>query len=85
MSPSSILYRETLTQPKEGTKQSIELPESATTVETMLDEMYGTYNSTTGSLFTNFALRLEIEKEHVMSQLLALFIASDKVGITKPV
>jgi len=79
------LYRETLTQPKEGTKQSIELPESATTVETMLDEMYGTYNSTTGSLFTNFALRLEIEKEHVMSQLLALFIASDKVGITKPV
>jgi hypothetical protein len=59
--------------------QSIELPESAQTVGALLDEMYETYNSTTGSLFTNFALRPEIEKEQAMTQLLELFIACDKV------
>ena len=46
----------------------------------MLDEIYGTYNSTTRSLFTGFVLRSEIEKECVLNDLLDLFIASDKVG-----
>lgn len=65
---------------QESVKRSIELPESAQTVAALLDEMYETYNSTTGSLFTNFALRLEIEKERSMTQLLDLFIACDKVS-----
>jgi histone acetyltransferase HTATIP len=46
----------------------------------MLDEIYGTYNSTTGSLFTGFVLRSEIEKERVLNDMLDLFIAADKVG-----
>jgi histone acetyltransferase HTATIP len=41
--------------------------------------VYDTYNSTTGSIFTSFALRPEIEKERTMAQLLDLFVASDKV------
>jgi hypothetical protein len=43
--------------------------------------MYDTYNSTTGSIFTNFALCPCIEKERIMAQLLDLFIASDKVSL----
>jgi histone acetyltransferase HTATIP len=50
----------------------------------MLDEIYGTYNSTTGSLFTGFVLRSEIEKERVLNDLLDLFIAADKVGDISP-
>jgi histone acetyltransferase HTATIP len=45
----------------------------------MLDEMYDTYNSTTGSLFTGFVLRPEMEKERVLNDLLDLFVATDKV------
>jgi hypothetical protein len=56
------------------------LPESAQTIAAMLDEIYGTYNSTTGSLFTGFVLRSEIEKERVLNDFLGLFIAADKVG-----
>jgi histone acetyltransferase HTATIP len=41
--------------------------------------MYGVYNSTTGSLFTGFALRSEMEKERLLNDLLDLFIAADKV------
>lgn len=55
------------------------LPEDSKTVSTMLQEMYEVYNPTTGSVFTNFALRRAFEKECVMSDLLALFIACDKV------
>ncbi|KAI4640864.1 uncharacterized protein J4E79_011794 [Alternaria viburni] len=65
----------------ETAKQSIELPESAQVVSTLLDEMYGVYNPTTGSIFTNFALRMEIEKELMMNQLLDLFIAADKYNL----
>ncbi|KAI4612400.1 uncharacterized protein J4E87_010301 [Alternaria ethzedia] len=65
----------------ETAKQSIELPESAQVVFTLLDEMYGVYNPTTGSIFTNFALRMEIEKELMMNQLLDLFIAADKYNL----
>ncbi|KAI4941630.1 hypothetical protein J4E91_010661 [Alternaria rosae] len=43
--------------------------------------MYGVYNPTTGSIFTNFALRMEIEKELMMNQLLDLFIAADKYNL----
>ena len=68
----------------ETAKQSIELPESAQVVSTLLDEMYGVYNPTTGSIFTNFALRMEIEKELMMNQLLDLFIAADKVPALPP-
>ncbi|KAJ4383251.1 hypothetical protein N0V86_001296 [Didymella sp. IMI 355093] len=49
----------------------------------MLDEIYGTYNSTTGSLFTDFVLRSEIEKERVLNDLLDLFIAADKYNLEK--
>jgi histone acetyltransferase HTATIP len=47
----------------------------------MLKELYNEYNPTTGSIFTNFALRQEMEKEFVMNSLLALFIACDKVRV----
>ena len=46
----------------------------------MLQELYEVYNPTTGSIFTSFALRQEVEKEAVMDRLLALFIACDKVS-----
>jgi histone acetyltransferase HTATIP len=64
---------------KETEQKSISLPESVETVCTMLQELYNVYNPTTGSIFTNFALRREIEKEFVMKNLLELFIACDKV------
>jgi histone acetyltransferase HTATIP len=64
---------------KETEQKSISLPESEETVSTMLKELYGVYNPTTGSIFTNFALRRDMEKESVMKNLLALFIACDKV------
>ncbi|KAL1793826.1 hypothetical protein ACET3X_007247 [Alternaria dauci] len=65
----------------ETAQQSVNLPESAQIVSTLLDEMYGVYNPTTGSLFTNFVPRKEIEKEHMMNQLLHLFIAADKYNL----
>lgn len=75
----SLLCQCNLTASQESSKQIIELPESAQTISALLDEMYDTYNSITGSIFTNFALRPEMEKERVMAQLLKLFVASDKV------
>ncbi|KAF1835042.1 hypothetical protein BDW02DRAFT_310501 [Decorospora gaudefroyi] len=65
----------------ETAQRSITLPESAETVSTLLQEMYEVYNPTTGSIFANFALRRAIEKEQVMDNLAALFIASDKYGL----
>jgi len=50
----------------------------------MLQELYEVYNPTTGSVFTSFALRPEVEKEAVMDRLLALFIACDKVSPPPP-
>lgn len=71
---------------QESDKRTITLPESEQTISAMLDDMYGTYNSTTGSLFTGFVLRSEMEKERVLNDLLDLFIAADKVShITKEV
>ncbi|KAL6707840.1 hypothetical protein ACN47E_003740 [Coniothyrium glycines] len=68
----------------EAVMQSIELPESASTVESLLDEMYDLYNPVTSSLFTGFvATRLDMEKERNMNQLLALFIAADKYNLEK--
>ena len=64
---------------KESNSRSVKLPESAQTIDLLLDEMYGVYNSTTGSLFTGFALRSEMEKERLLNDLLDLFIAADKV------
>lgn len=64
---------------RETAQQSVVLPESAIIVSTLLDEMYGVYNPTTGSIFTNFAPRKEIEKEHILNQLLDLFVSADKV------
>jgi histone acetyltransferase HTATIP len=64
---------------RETAQQSIVLPESARIIATLLDEMYGVYNPTTGSIFTNFVPRKEIEKEHILNELLDLFIAADKV------
>ena len=64
---------------KESSDRCVKLPESERIIDVLLDEMYDTYNSTTGSLFTGFALRSEREKERVLSDLLGLFIASDKV------
>ncbi|KAF9696533.1 hypothetical protein EKO04_005325 [Ascochyta lentis] len=67
----------------ESNDRSIQLPESERTIDALLDEMYDTYNSTTGSLFTNFALRPEMEKERALNDLLDLFIASDKYNLEK--
>jgi histone acetyltransferase HTATIP len=64
---------------RETAQQSVVLPEPARIVSTLLDEMYGVYNPTTGSIFTSFAPRKEIEKEHMLNQLLDLFVAADKV------
>jgi histone acetyltransferase HTATIP len=64
---------------KESNSRSVKLPESAQTIDVLLDEMYGVYNSTTGSLFTGFVLRSETEKERLLNDLLNLFIAADKV------
>ncbi|KAH7080684.1 hypothetical protein FB567DRAFT_605987 [Paraphoma chrysanthemicola] len=41
------------------------------------------FNSMTGSLFTGFALRSEIEKARHMAKLLDIFIAADKYGLKK--
>lgn len=65
---------------QESGKRTITLPESDQTIAVLLDEIYSTYNSTTGSLFTGFVLRSEIEKERVLNDLLDLFIAADKVS-----
>ncbi|KZM26154.1 hypothetical protein ST47_g2671 [Ascochyta rabiei] len=67
----------------ESNDRSIQLPESERTIDTLLDEMYDTYNSTTGSLFTGFALRSEMEKERVLNDLLDLFVASDKYNFER--
>ena len=64
---------------KESSDRRINLPESERTVDILLDELYDTYNSTTGSLFTGFALRSKLEKERILNDLLDVFIASDKV------
>jgi histone acetyltransferase HTATIP len=64
---------------QESETHSIRLPETEQVVSVLLDEIYGVYNPTTGSIFTNFALRLSDEKEHMMHDLVALFITSDKV------
>ncbi|CAO2654407.1 Nn.00g111400.m01.CDS01 [Neocucurbitaria sp. VM-36] len=62
-------------------QRSIKLPETEDTVATMLQELYGVYNPTTGSIFTNFALRRGLEKDHIMSNLMALFVACDKYNL----
>jgi histone acetyltransferase HTATIP len=64
---------------QEKEKRSVKLPESERTIGAMLDETYETYKSTTGSLFTGFVLRSDMEKERVLNDLLDLFVASDKV------
>lgn len=78
--PSSTSLSVILTLNQESVRQSVQLPESAATVNNLLDETYTSYSLATASLFTNFATRAELEKEHVLSQLLALFIAADKVS-----
>lgn len=64
---------------KEGAEGHIRLEEDDSTVEAMLTEIYGVENAITGSVFTTFALKHDFEKETLMSTLLKLFIASDKV------
>ncbi|KAL6156788.1 hypothetical protein ACJQWK_06584 [Exserohilum turcicum] len=65
----------------EAEQRSITLPENDQTVSTMLQEMYQVYNPTTGSIFTNFALQPAIEKDRIMGNLLALFVACDKYNL----
>lgn len=73
---SSMRNGQHLTDIKKETEQrSITLPENDQTISTMLQEIHEVYNPTTGSTFTAFALRWAIEKERVMSDLLALFVA----------
>ncbi|KAH3919896.1 hypothetical protein HBI56_032390 [Parastagonospora nodorum] len=62
----------------ETEQKSISLPESDGTVSVMLQELYGVYNSTTGSIFTSFALQREIEKEAIISNLLDYNLESIK-------
>ena len=64
---------------RETAEQSVVLPESAQVISSLLDEMYGVYNPTTGLIFTNFLPRKAIEKEHMFDRLIDLFIAADKV------
>jgi histone acetyltransferase HTATIP len=64
---------------RETAQQSVVLPESAQVISSLLDEMYGVYNPTIGSIFTNFIPRKAIEKEHMFNRLIDLFIAADKV------
>ncbi|KAF1939606.1 histone acetyltransferase MYST2 [Clathrospora elynae] len=66
---------------QETEQRSITLPETVQTVSTMLQEMYDVHNPTTGSIFTHFALRRAMEQDLVMSDLLALFAASDKYSL----
>ncbi|XP_014555123.1 hypothetical protein COCVIDRAFT_103184 [Bipolaris victoriae FI3] len=66
---------------KETSQRSITLPEDSQTVSTMLKEIYGVSNPTTGSIFSNFALRNGFEKDCIMRNLLALFIACDKYNL----
>ncbi|KAH6643776.1 hypothetical protein C7974DRAFT_5230 [Boeremia exigua] len=67
----------------ESNELSVKLPEQERIVDVLLDEMYGTYNSTTGSIFTGFALRSEMEKERVLNDLLDVFITADKYSLEK--
>lgn len=60
----------------------VKLPESERIIEILLDEMYDSYNTTTGSPFTGFALRSEMEKGRLLNDLLDLFIAADKVKLS---
>lgn len=73
LSPANVL--------KETSQRSITLPEDSQTVSTMLKEIYGVSNPTTGSIFSSFALRNAFEKDCIMRDLLALFIACDKVKL----
>jgi histone acetyltransferase HTATIP len=66
---------------KETEKRSITLPESEQTISTLLQQIYEVYNPTTGSIFTSFALRRALEKDHIITNLLALFIAADKYNL----
>ncbi|EUC46617.1 hypothetical protein COCMIDRAFT_35729 [Bipolaris oryzae ATCC 44560] len=66
---------------KETSQRSITLPEDSQTVSTMLKEIYGVYNPTTGSIFSKFALRNAFEKDCIMRDLLALFVACDKYNL----
>ena len=69
-----------LTTTKEAASGVLRLSEDATTVETLLMEMYGVINGMTGSVFAAFALKYEIEKEFIITTLMKLFIAVDKVS-----
>ncbi|KAH9864574.1 hypothetical protein J1614_010509 [Plenodomus biglobosus] len=73
--PTGLLNNST----KETEQRSISLPEDAKTTSTLLQEIYEVYNPTTGSIFTKFALRRALEKEYMMSDILALFMTADKV------
>ncbi|KAF2258106.1 hypothetical protein CC78DRAFT_622088 [Lojkania enalia] len=59
----------------------IQLEEDAFTVETMLCEIYGVETEITGSVFTCFALKKEMEKEIIIDALLNLVVAADKYGL----
>ncbi|KAF1848313.1 histone acetyltransferase MYST2 [Cucurbitaria berberidis CBS 394.84] len=65
----------------ETEQRSIKLPENENIIAIMLQEIYEVYNTTTGSIFTGFALGREIEKDRVINDLLALFIACDKYNL----
>ena len=52
---------------QEKDKRSVNLPESERTSGAMIDKMYETYNSTTGSLFIGFVLQSEMEKERMFN------------------
>lgn len=55
--------------------------EDGTTIETLLRELYGVANDKTGSVFTQFATKYEIEKEFITKTLVRLVVAADKFDI----
>jgi hypothetical protein len=64
---------------KETEQKCVSLPEKEAVISTMLQELYGVYNPTTGSLFASFANRSDMEKLVVIGDLVMLFMACDKV------
>ena len=55
------------------------LEEDAATIETILCELYGVENPIMGSVFTEFGLKTEVEKEHAVETLWKVFVAAEKV------
>ena len=57
----------------------ISLEEGELVVEALLSELYGLKTSIFGSIFSGFALKPEAENSEIVTTLVRVFIAADKV------